>query len=204
MKTASSLLWMANRGISIFGKRPFPIACSKLLHGHHTPLGTFSPVLSGSFNLSRPSRSFHLQSTVYQMSQDSSYTGQMGRNWDELSLEELKALMESKDLTLIDVREPEEVEKYGKIPGAVCIPLGKVTNALRMQENSFQEMFKCPKPMTHGQDLVFYGYASSGMAVKSDAAVKMANRLGYKRARHFVGGYREWVEKGNKVSGGTS
>lgn len=199
MKTFTSLLSLASRNISLSGNRPMVIGCSKLVH-HTQKSGTIAAT-----NFIQPGRNFHLQSVVRQNhpEMDSSYTGQMGRHWDELTLEELKALMESKDLTLVDVREPEEVVKYGTLPGAVSIPLGQVTNALRMEENSFQEKFKCPKPLKHAQNLVFFGYASSGLAVKSEAAVKMASRLGYKRARHYAGGMKEWMDRGNKITKGS-
>lgn len=39
-----------------------------------------------------------------------------------MSIEELIALIEARDVKLIDVREPTEIEKTGLIKGAVNVP----------------------------------------------------------------------------------
>ncbi|XP_040839041.1 thiosulfate sulfurtransferase/rhodanese-like domain-containing protein 3 isoform X4 [Ochotona curzoniae] len=43
-----------------------------------------------------------------------------------LTYKELKNLLNSKNIMLIDVREPWEILEYGKIPGSVNIPLDEL------------------------------------------------------------------------------
>jgi rhodanese-related sulfurtransferase len=49
----------------------------------------------------------------------------------QLSPDELAKLLEKKDnLFFLDVREPEEIERYGSLPGYVNIPLGQLEKRL--------------------------------------------------------------------------
>lgn len=92
-------------------------------------------------------------------------------------------------LCVVDVRDPKEVSEEGCIPTSTNIPLGKLKASLQMENDEFQECFKITKPeSSDGSDLVFYGRSS----VKGLAALEIAHKLGYKKARHFVGGYEEW------------
>ena len=42
--------------------------------------------------------------------------------WTDLSYNDMVALIESKNIQLIDVREPKELTETGHIPGAVNVP----------------------------------------------------------------------------------
>ncbi len=60
--------------------------------------------------------------------------------------------------------------------------MGKLIKALYgMNDEQFLATYKHEKPKQSDANIVFYGQATWGMAIKSEAAVKMANRLGYKR-----------------------
>jgi rhodanese-related sulfurtransferase len=48
----------------------------------------------------------------------------------QLSADELKELLEKKDVFFLDVREPKELEELGTIKGYVNIPLGQLENRL--------------------------------------------------------------------------
>ncbi|CAD5116531.1 DgyrCDS5410 [Dimorphilus gyrociliatus] len=111
----------------------------------------------------------------------------------ELSIEELIALIEARDIKLIDVREPKEIEETGYIKGALNIPLTKLKEALQMTPESFSEHYKRSQPQKHDSNIVFYGLGS----VKSTAALEIAHRSGFKKARHFPGGWEEWSTEVN-------
>ena len=48
----------------------------------------------------------------------------------KLSADELKDLLEKKNVFFLDVREPKELEELGTIKGYVNIPLGQLENRL--------------------------------------------------------------------------
>jgi len=106
----------------------------------------------------------------------------------ELDFEELRALQLSGDIALIDVRHPTELENYGEIPGAVKIPLCEVKNALQMSDDEWLSQFQMEKPGKNERNLIFYARGPNA----SVAAVEIAHRLGFKRSRHYIGGWEEY------------
>jgi len=106
----------------------------------------------------------------------------------ELDFEELRALQLSGDIALIDVRHPTELENYGEIPGAVKIPLCEVKTALQLSEGEWLSQFQMEKPDKHDRNLVFYARGPNA----SVAALEIAHRLGFKRSRHYIGGWEEY------------
>ncbi len=90
-----------------------------------------------------------------------------------LSMAQLTALMQVRNVSLIDIREPEQVDEQGKIPGAVRIPLGKLEESL--QTDSFIEQYQIPKPQKMGgSHIVSYCQSTFGDALASKAAVEVA------------------------------
>ncbi|KAH0622171.1 hypothetical protein JD844_024245, partial [Phrynosoma platyrhinos] len=94
----------------------------------------------------------------------------------DVSYKELKDLLDSKAILLIDVREKWEIGQYGKIPGSICIPLGEVAEALQMSPLHFKEKYNQDMPSKSDQ-LVF----SCPAGVRSKAALAAANSLGFSR-----------------------
>jgi len=120
-----------------------------------------------------------------------SFCQQEKERWADLSYEQLNALIESRDIVLIDVREQKEIEALGKISDSINIPLSQIKASLQLANADFAERFKCEKPQKHATNLVFYGLCE----VKSSAALEIAHKLGYKKARHFPGGFEEWAKR---------
>ncbi|KAK6194763.1 hypothetical protein SNE40_000329 [Patella caerulea] len=121
------------------------------------------------------------------------YSTDNGRN---LSFEEFQALLNSQDIQVIDVREPEELETDGKIPNAINIPLGQLKKTLLMDDGLFMQKYRVVKPQPHDLNLVFVGLGP----IKSNAAMAIARKIGFKHARHFGGGFNEWSSKMNPGS----
>ncbi|XP_074657883.1 thiosulfate:glutathione sulfurtransferase-like isoform X2 [Tubulanus polymorphus] len=109
----------------------------------------------------------------------------------ELEYEDIMALIESKDIQLFDVREPSEVKETGMIKLATNLPLGKLKDSLRLSESSFLHRFGVPKPAIHDKNLIFYGQGP----IKSKAALELAAKVGYKKARHYAGGWDDWSKR---------
>ncbi|XP_036915610.1 thiosulfate sulfurtransferase/rhodanese-like domain-containing protein 3 [Sturnira hondurensis] len=106
----------------------------------------------------------------------------------DVTYKELKNLLNSKKIMLIDVRETWEILEYGKIPGSVNIPLGEVGEALQMNPEDFKEKYNEVKP-SKSDDLVFSCLAG----VRSKAALDTAVSLGFTSAKHYAGGWKEWA-----------
>ncbi|XP_072499026.1 thiosulfate sulfurtransferase/rhodanese-like domain-containing protein 3 isoform X2 [Notamacropus eugenii] len=104
-----------------------------------------------------------------------------------VTYKELKNLLHSKSSFLIDVREPREVLEYGKIPGFLNIPLGEIGQALQMDSKDFKEKYNQDMP-SKNDSLVF----SCLGGARSKEALNTALSLGYERARHYPGGWKEW------------
>ncbi|KHJ40103.1 hypothetical protein D918_09862 [Trichuris suis] len=92
-----------------------------------------------------------------------------------VSYEELKALIEARDVLLIDVRDPEEIESQGRIIGAVNVPLGQLPEAFEMTEDNFFKKYNFEKPHTYDANVVFHGLSH----IKSTAAVEIAHKHGF-------------------------
>uniref|UniRef100_A0A0P4WDC4 Rhodanese domain-containing protein n=1 Tax=Scylla olivacea TaxID=85551 RepID=A0A0P4WDC4_SCYOL len=109
----------------------------------------------------------------------------------ELDFEELRALQVAGDIALIDVRDSTERENYGGIPGSLNIPLCKIKVALQLSEEDWIREFDMEKPDLQDRNLVFYARGPNA----SSAAVEIAHRLGYKRSRHYTGGWEDYCQK---------
>ncbi|XP_039108054.1 thiosulfate sulfurtransferase/rhodanese-like domain-containing protein 3 [Hyaena hyaena] len=106
----------------------------------------------------------------------------------DVTYKELKSLLNSRQITLIDVRERWEIVEYGKIPGSINIPLGEVGEALQMNPNDFKEKYNEVKP-SKSDSLVFSCLAG----VRSKKALDTAVSLGFNSVRHYAGGWNEWA-----------
>ncbi len=92
-------------------------------------------------------------------------------------------------VVLVDIREAEEREATGEIPGAVHAPRGML------------EFYADPASPYHREELdperrIILYCASSG---RSALAADMLRELGYSRAAHLEGGIKAWTEADKPV-----
>ncbi|XP_007428835.1 thiosulfate sulfurtransferase/rhodanese-like domain-containing protein 3 isoform X1 [Python bivittatus] len=106
-----------------------------------------------------------------------------------ISYQQLKDLLESKAICLIDVREKWEIAEHGKIPGSVSIPSGEVEKALQMDPVHFKEKYSQDMP-SKSDHVVFSCLAG----VRSSQALTVAKSLGFSRVQQYPGGFSEWLE----------
>jgi adenylyltransferase/sulfurtransferase len=101
----------------------------------------------------------------------------MKSNDDEISVLELKALMDAGQApTIVDVREPQEFD-ICRIPGAILIPLRELPSRVAELDPS--------------QDLILQ--CRSG--VRSANATAWLRQRGFSRARNLTGGILAWIDK---------
>ncbi|KFU92818.1 Heat shock protein 67B2, partial [Chaetura pelagica] len=90
-----------------------------------------------------------------------------------LSSQQLKDL-KSSNVLHIDVRERWEIEKFGKIPASINIPLGELVEALQMDPAEFKEQYNQKMP-AKSDPVVFSCLAGK----RSKQALGFAMSLGF-------------------------
>ncbi|KFV65491.1 Thiosulfate sulfurtransferase/rhodanese-like domain-containing protein 3, partial [Dryobates pubescens] len=90
-----------------------------------------------------------------------------------LSYQQLKDLKKTEVLH-IDVRERWEVERYGRIPASINIPLGELVEALQMDPTDFKEQYNQKMP-SKSDPVVFSCLAGT----RSKQALGVATSLGF-------------------------
>ncbi|XP_023409952.1 thiosulfate:glutathione sulfurtransferase isoform X2 [Loxodonta africana] len=91
-----------------------------------------------------------------------------------VSLPELRLLLSSGRVRLIDVRSREEAAA-GTIPGALNIPVSELESALQMEPAAFQALYSAEKPKREDENLVFF----CQMGKRGLQATQLARGLGY-------------------------
>ena len=109
-----------------------------------------------------------------------------------VSLEELRKWIDSKEIVLVDVREPFELSN-GMIPTAHPIPLGQLPVALELPPSEFQKRFGFVKP-SKSDRIVFYCRTGN----RSTVATRMAQSKGF-NAFNFAGSVLEWSKANPSV-----
>ncbi len=111
---------------------------------------------------------------------------------ENLSPEAVAAELENDDTLLVDLREAEERQHNGVIPGAIHAPRGMI------------EFYADPTSAYHrpefdpGRRTILH-CASGG---RSALAAGVLQELGYTRVAHLDGGLKGWREAGRSVEAG--
>ena len=87
------------------------------------------------------------------------------------------------DYYIIDVREPDEVAKSGKVVGALNIPKGVIENSMKLEKE-----VKVDQPIAV--------YCESGN--RAALAGKCLIEAGYTNI-YNLGGFKDWVKAGGKI-----
>ena len=95
-----------------------------------------------------------------------------------ISPDSAKALIARGAATVVDVREPHEVARTGKIAGAVHVPLGEIGS------HEFDRQ----------KTLVLY----CAVGERSDMGGRILKSRGYRNVFN-LGGFRDWVKSGGAV-----
>ena len=101
------------------------------------------------------------------------------------ALEAIKAA-QSDEVVIVDIRDPREIERDGKIPGAFSCTRG-------MLEFWIDPASPYAKPIFQ-QDKKFIFHCAGGM--RSALAAKTAQDMGLKPVAHMAGGFAAWRDAG--------
>src|SRR3954468_19372460 len=108
------------------------------------------------------------------------------REIENLSVEEAIKLHGRDDVVLVDIRDPRELQRDGRIPGAFHCPRG-------MLEFWIDPASPYAKPIFQ-EDKKFVFHCASGW--RSALAAKVAKEMGVKPVAHIGGGFTAWREAG--------
>jgi rhodanese-related sulfurtransferase len=109
----------------------------------------------------------------------------------EYSAAEAIELAQRPDVVLVDVRDPRELEREGRVPGALHCPRGLLEFWIDPESPYFKPAF--------GQDKTFVFFCASGM--RSALATKTAQDMGLKPVANMLGGFNAWKQAGGAVEG---
>lgn len=108
---------------------------------------------------------------------------------ENLTPEQVAKELEESDAVLVDLREPEELQATGRIPGAVNAPRGMlefyVDPSLPYHRAEFDE----------GRRIILH-CASGGRSALGAATLK---QMGYANVAHLDGGFNAWQQAGRPV-----
>jgi rhodanese-related sulfurtransferase len=103
------------------------------------------------------------------------------------------ALVGRDDTVLVDLRDPRELEREGRIPGAFHCPRGMLEFWIDPESPYHKPVF--------AQDKRFVFFCGGGW--RSALAAKAAQEMGLKPVAHVGGGFSAWKAAGGPVEAGT-
>ena len=96
------------------------------------------------------------------------------------------------DAVLVDLRDPRELEREGRIPDAFHAPRGMLEFWIDPESPYHKDIF------ASGRHLVFF----CGGGWRSALAAKTAQEMGLDNVSHLDGGFGAWRKEGLPVEGG--
>jgi rhodanese-related sulfurtransferase len=107
----------------------------------------------------------------------------------EYTVEDVQAMADRNDVVIVDIRDPRELSREGRMPGAFHCPRGML------------EFWICPNSPYHkevfAQDKEFVFFCAGAM--RSALAAKVAQDMGLKPVAHMLGGFGAWKKAGAPV-----
>jgi rhodanese-related sulfurtransferase len=111
---------------------------------------------------------------------------------ETLSPQDAVELHGREDVVLVDLRDPRELEREGKVPGAFHCPRGMLEFWIDPDSPYHKPVF--------AQDKRFVFFCAGGM--RSALAAATASDMGLKPVAHIEGGFGKWKEAGGPVEAG--
>ena len=106
-----------------------------------------------------------------------------------LSADDALALHGREDVVFVDLRDPRELEREGKVPGAFHCPRGMLEFWIDPDSPYHKPVF--------AQDKRFVFFCAGGM--RSALAAATAQEMGLNPVAHIEGGFGAWREAGGPV-----
>ena len=110
----------------------------------------------------------------------------------EYTAEEAIERARSGDVVLVDIRDPRELQREGRVPGAFACTRGMVEFWIDPASPYFKPVF--------AEDKEYIFFCAGGL--RSALATKVAQDMGLKPVAHVLGGFGAWKKAGGPVEGG--
>jgi len=111
------------------------------------------------------------------------------REVEAIKAPDLIASAQDESILIVDLRDPREIEREGRIPGAFHCPRGMLEFWLDPESPYAKPAFQ--------QDKKFVFHCASGW--RSALAAKTAQDMGLKPVAHLDGGFTAWREAGGPI-----
>ena len=102
---------------------------------------------------------------------------------EQIAAEQLDSIISEGEFNIIDVRNPEDIEKQGHIPGAINIPFHAVEQAIDGRDEDYNSIFDM-----EGKFL----FSCTGGVMSYVAALK-AQENGIRKVFNLEGGHMAWI-----------
>ncbi len=110
---------------------------------------------------------------------------------ETLTVENAMALVGAPDVVFIDLRDPRELEREGRMPGAFHCPRGMLEFWIDPQSPYAKPVFQ--------EDKKFVFFCAGGW--RSALAAKAAQDMGLEPVAHIAGGFGAWKKANGPVEG---
>jgi rhodanese-related sulfurtransferase len=114
------------------------------------------------------------------------------REIETLAIEDAIKLHGRGDVLLVDIRDPRELSRDGKVPGAFHCTRGMLEFWIDPESPYYKPQF--------GEDKKFVFFCAGGM--RSALAAHTAHLMGLKPVAHIKGGFGAWKKAGGPVEPG--
>ena len=111
------------------------------------------------------------------------------REIETLPTEEAVLLAGRDDIVLVDIRDVRELQREGRVPGAVHAPRGMLEFWIDPDSPYHKPVF--------AQDKKYVFFCAGGL--RSALAAQTAHRMGMKPVAHIKGGFGAWKKAGGPV-----
>ena len=108
---------------------------------------------------------------------------------ETIPVEAAKALVGRDDVVLVDLRDPRELEREGRMPGALHCPRGMLEFWIDPESPYHKPIF--------AEDKRFVFFCGGGW--RSALAAAAAQEMGLKPVAHIEGGFSAWKKAGGPV-----
>jgi len=110
-------------------------------------------------------------------------------NIESISVNEAEALIGKSDTVFVDIRDVRELQREGKLPGAIHAPRGMLEFWVDPESPYHREIFADHKK--------FIFYCAS--AWRSALATDTVQSMGMVNVCHLAGGFNAWKEAGKEI-----
>ncbi len=105
---------------------------------------------------------------------------------ETMSADDAITAAQGNDVVIVDIRDPREIERDGRIPGAFACTRGMLEFWIDPESPYAKPAFQ--------QDKKFIFHCAGGL--RSALAAKTAQDMGLKPVAHIAGGYAAWRDAG--------